>query len=121
MTGTNDNDEDVPTLLSWSAGDNCSVRALRRVCSTAVCDLTCSTGHQQPVCSLPGSRSKTAGQYEVPGRSRDLGPPAPSLSVFCAAICRCLGHSHPGTRTGVTQRRGVGNYIMVTVMRRADQ
>ena len=116
MTSTFDNDDEVPTLLSWSAGDNCSLRAPRRVCSTAVCDLTCSTGHQQPVCrqveaKLPDNTQSRAG----PGTSARLDPVhrgfAPHIAV--TSVTRTLAPDRGDAETGV------GNYIMVTVMRRA--
>ena len=79
MTGTSDNNEDVPTLLSWSAGDDCSVRAPRRVCSTAVCDLTCSTGlsslsaacQQEPNCRTILSPGPVPGPR--PARTQSIG------------------------------------------------
>ena len=104
MTGTNDNDEDVPTLLSWSAGDNCSPRAPRRVCSTAVCDLTCSTGHQQPVCSLPveAKLPDNTQSRAGPATSARLDPVhrgfAPQMSV--TSVTRTLAPDRGDAETG---------------------
>ena len=97
MTGTSDNDEDVPTLLSWSAGDDCSVPALRRVCSTAVCDLTCSTGHQQPVCSLPAGA-------KLPDNTQSRAGPGTSARPH--PVHRCF--APPFAVTSVTRIPGLG-------------
>ena len=99
MTGTNDNDEDVPTLLSWSAGDNCSVRALRRLYAALQCVISHAargTSSLSAVC--PGAGAK------LPDNMKSRAGPGTSARPH--PVHRCF--APPFAVASVTRTPGLG-------------